>query len=153
MNAPLSTDPSHGPWDTEPQRARWLDTSVRFWCLIVRHPTLKHLCGYIGIPLGHPWFGKGYDDIRMADNDWPEVHGGLTYASDHEPGEGRGSKSELWWIGFDCSHCGDLCPGMLRYGSRADRDETYKDWDYVKSECESLARQARQTAKSVENVP
>ena len=36
---------------------------------------------------------------------------------------------------------------------RLNRDETYKDWTYVKAQCESLARQALQTAQSIEGAP
>jgi hypothetical protein len=155
-DAPLSSEKRYGvppPWETEPVKATWLDVTTRYWLHIQRHHSLGHLCGYIGIPQGHPWWRRSDEQILMADNSSPEVHGGITYASHHKPGEAKGEKDELWWIGFDCAHCGDLSPGMLKYDSRLDRDETYKDWDYVKAECESLARQAKQTQRSVENAP
>lgn len=38
-----------------------------------RHPT-GHLCGYLGVPKGHPWYELHYDDIQA------DVHGGLTFA-------------------------------------------------------------------------
>lgn len=34
---------------------------------------MGHLCGYIGVPKGHPWYGKDHDMIEA------NVHGGLTY--------------------------------------------------------------------------
>jgi len=42
-------------------------------CSIWRHEQLGHLCGYIGVPKGHPWYGKDYDAIEA------DVHGGLTH--------------------------------------------------------------------------
>ena len=36
---------------------------------------LGTLCGYLGVPPSHPWWGKWYGDIDC------EVHGGLTYSS------------------------------------------------------------------------
>lgn len=35
---------------------------------------MKHLCGYLAVPEGHPWYGKHYGDIGA------DVHGGLTYS-------------------------------------------------------------------------
>lgn len=97
---------------------------------IRRGPGL-HLCGYISIPPGHPWHGKGYDDIRA------DVHGGLTYASPAEESVAKDSAQCGWWVvGFDCAHSGDLVP---LYGI----DGTYRDIAYVRAECESLARQAK----------
>lgn len=31
-----------------------------FPCIIIRHPTIGHLCGYVGLPRGDPWHGKDY---------------------------------------------------------------------------------------------
>src|SRR5690606_8583713 len=84
-------------------------------------------------------------------------HGGLTYADRcneaapedrgvcHVPLPGR--PAEVWWLGFDCAHLGDVSPGMdarsrelghppLRFG-----DERYRDVGYVRRECASLAAQ------------
>ena len=40
---------------------------------IHEHEHSKHLCGYLGVPKDHPWYGKDYDEVDV------EVHGGLTY--------------------------------------------------------------------------
>ncbi len=65
-------------------------------------------CGYIGIPKGHPWYGKEYADIEA------DVHGRLTYASfDNPSAKPKSTQDGLWWIGFDCAHGGDTpinCP-------------------------------------------
>ena len=57
-------------------------------------------CGYVGIPIGHPWYGKHYSYI----NDYVCIHGGLTYSENHITDE---YDDEYWWIGFDTCHCYD----------------------------------------------
>ena len=37
--------------------------------------SLGHLCGYLGIPPMHPWYGHHYDDLDV------DVHGGLTFGA------------------------------------------------------------------------
>lgn len=137
---------------TEPDYFRWIDGQSSYACAIRRHPQLQHLCGYLGLPAGHPWHGKDYDHCQMIDGEWAEVHGGLTYAADHEPGE---KPDGLWWIGFDCAHAGDWSPGLDRaprnYGD--DYRETYKDFKYVTRELEELAAQALRHARAMETGP
>lgn len=101
---------------------------------VVTFQRLGHRCGYVGVPKGHPLYGKEYSDhieIKKADIEDKEVsgifpllgaildddervrieayfscHGGITYS-----GGGEDSKypieSNLWWFGFDCAHCDD----------------------------------------------
>jgi len=54
--------------------------------------------GYVGVPPGHTWFGKHYDNLDV------EAHGGLTYSEDHCP---RREPDGLWWVGFDVCHFND----------------------------------------------
>lgn len=141
-----------GPWQDEPDRALWRHRGLP--CIITRQPQSGHLCGYVGVPLGHPWHGKGYDDVDAT------VHGGLTYARAcegdvcHVPKPGE--SDDVWWLGFDCSHYRDYAPGraaMMRELSRKhpellpprdrNEDETYMDIDYVQAEVQRLANQAR----------
>lgn len=57
-------------------------------------------CGYVKVLPGHPWHGKGYDEID------PSCHGGLTFA--HADTEcGKGGQDNGWWLGFDCAHSQD----------------------------------------------
>lgn len=74
-----------------------------FECVVSKHDTMGHYCGYVGIPKGHPDWGKGYDEVDIV------VHGGLTFSE-----QGDGSKNfpnkEKWYFGFDCAHVGDFIP-------------------------------------------
>jgi hypothetical protein len=113
--------------DNEPNHEIYLHEG--FLCEIKRHPSLLHLCGYIQVPPNHPWFGQEYIDVN--------VHGGITW----------GDKSEItgnWVLGFDCGHAGDISyPSvMLRLRSSC-FDEEYRDWEYVKSQTNYLALEAR----------
>lgn len=54
-----------------------------------------------------------------------------------------GDPDRVWWLGFDCSHYGDLSPEMER---RYADGGTYRNIEYVKRECASLARQLSEVA-------
>ena len=144
-------DWGHGPWTDEPDKVQWVDEETGLDCLAVRHPKRGHWCGYVGVAEGHPWFGKHYNEVRLADvEEWPSVHGGLTFsdlcregdeseAICHVPFAGRPDK--VWWLGFDCAHCDDIQP---IYPKRWTERSQYRDLQYIKSECADLARQAAQ---------
>lgn len=138
-----------GPWDAEPDKAQWTDPATNLPCLIVRGP-MGALCGYVGVSPDHPWFGRGYDDCQAASGDYVEVHGGLTYANHCRPGPedsaichvpDEGQPDNIWWLGFDCSHSGDMY-GMNLPELLWDRDNPYRDFAYVQHECTQLAAQA-----------
>lgn len=130
-----------GEWMTEPDKAQWISSGLD--CLIVRGGG-GALCGYVGVPESHDGFKKDYDDVEV------EVHGGLTFASLCRPSkdgdhkgichveEGAANKI-VWWLGFDCGHAWDICPSY-NHGHFSPED-TYRDFDYVKREVESLAKQ------------
>jgi hypothetical protein len=148
-----------GPWIDEPDRVGWRAHGMP--CLIVRGP-LGALCGYVGLPPSHPMHGRGYDDVRRADGEWPEVHGGLTYSERCQEPPGKichvpaaGEADDVHWLGFDCAHAGDYTDmkhaegsDFARYMAAAgvalrspgDLDQ-YRDLDYVRREVESLAAQ------------
>lgn len=120
------------PWLNEPDRKEW--TAHGLPCVIIRHPHMGHLCGYVGVPEGHPAYSIAY-----YDSDWNnpvanlDVHGGVTFS---EMGDGESLPAGYWWIGFDCAHLGDLCPGFHGSG-----DGVYRDMTYVTAETERLAVQ------------
>jgi len=95
-------------------------------------------CGYVRLPKGHPWHGKGYDDIN------PDVHGGLTFAEPDEPCDKPGDDN-AYWIGFDCAHGGDArdpdLPSECHYLSPFSGG-TVKTQEYVEAECRRLCEQA-----------
>ena len=151
MNAKFVPNDSDAPWKSEPDHERWTDVATGYECSIVRHTSMQHLCGYVGLPADHPWFRKHYDDARMMDGDYVEAHGGLTYAHDHAPNE---KPDGLWWLGFDCAHLGDYSPDIGRgVRSSGDSEETYKTWAYVRAECETLASQAKRHADAMRIAP
>lgn len=125
-----------GPWDKEPDREEWRHLGLP--CLIVRN-RMGGLCGYVGVPPGHPWHGKEMDDVDA------EVHGGITYAAPCAEGGAichvplPGEPESVWWVGFDCVHLDDYAPGE---GRQMEMDGTYKPLAYVRAEVESLAQQA-----------
>lgn len=156
-----------GPWMTEPDKEQWADEATGYPCLLKRNRS-GALCGYVGVPEGHPWHGASYwPEAAEGETLSPallalqgvEVHGGLTYADSCQEGpEGEtichvpapGEPEPLWWLGFDCAHAWDLCPERvmreaLRGLSRF-HDETYRDVAYVKAECAALAAQAAKVA-------
>lgn len=137
-----------GAWDDEPDRVewRWLGPP-RLACLIVRGPS-GALCGYVGVPPGHPYHGLDYQKCDVVD-----VHGGLTYAdkcaeSGHICHVARpGEADDVWWLGFDCAHYGDRKPNhppeLRAYG------EAYRSIAYVRREVEQLAAQLCRVAKGL----
>jgi hypothetical protein len=137
-----------GPWQSEPDRVEWRSPHG-YPLLMVRGPH-GNWCGYVGLPPGHPWHGKGTGDVDA------DVHGGLTYADAcqgevcHMPAPGE--PDGVWWLGFDCAHAFDVMPAMTALlktiGHGHDLGGTYRDLDYVKAECESLAAQACDASKS-----
>lgn len=146
---------SRGKWDGEPDKMQWTDEATGLPCLIHRGPS-GALCGYVGVAEGHPAFGLEYDSVRVkapedSDDEYPDVHGGLTFSDFCSPevtDEGRGichvagpgEPDRVWWLGFDCAHGWDFCPS---YASARElrSDETYRDLAYVQWQCRKLAAQ------------
>lgn len=159
-----------GPWQDEPDKEQWQDEPTGFACLIKRNP-LGALCGYVGVPEGHPWHGSGYSPGYATEGDLSpalrlldevSVHGGLTYADSCQEGPedktichvpGPGEPEPLWWFGFDCAHAWDVAPAMAArerargYPPISLGEDVYRTRAYVKAECASLARQAAEAAK------
>lgn len=148
-------------WETEPNRTQF--EHAGFTCITRRADRLLHWCGYVGVPPGHPWHGKSWnDDLPVS------VHGGITYGEkcDGDPVGGvchvaaDGTPDDVWWLGFDCAHSGDYSPG-IRAGALHSRDpfasfymgddgqgDVYRNLAYVQAECRSLAEQAARARPS-----
>ena len=144
-------------------------------------------CGYVGVPEGHPLYGKEYysgmgisyrelenepagkrgivsilraayrenDDVSM--DIYFDVHGSLTF-SDGGKGSSYPIESDLWWLGFDCGHCGDgkdldlveqLWGNDERIKTRIKIERMYpyyedyeiRTQEYVEQECKNLVDQ------------
>ena len=131
-----------GPWTEESDKKQWRDESTGLPCLIVRHPNLGHLCGYVGVTYKHPAFQKDCDALEIQ---CIQCHGGLTYSGlcqgeichKVDPGE----DDRVWWLGFDCGHSWDLSPFVSMYLGLS--EGSYKDFGYVTRECQRLAKQLK----------
>lgn len=132
-----------GPWQNEPDKMQWEDETTGLACLIVRSPSMGALCGYVGVPEGHPWHGLNYREL-----DHLTVHGGITFTKkchgkDTERGVCHVTEKEdnVWWIGFDCCQSCDLCPIVEMRSDRPPSCTVYRDIRYVINEVTSLAVQ------------
>lgn len=136
---PLKQSWGPGPWQDEPDELAWSYGDVA--CQIVREPA-GTLNGYIGLPATHPWYGKADDAITAR------AHGGINFAGQFgNTTFASKTDSQLWWIGFDTMHGGDLVPAiqvLLRDSNGGEYAScgTYKNIAYVRREVENLARQA-----------
>lgn len=139
-----------GPWQDEPDKMQWTDEETGLACLVKRN-ALGALCGYVGIPEGHPWYRMDYGDIPA------HAHGGLTYAGHCQEGDdeaqtichipGPGEPDNVWWAGFDCSHAYDLCPKTeallreTRFRRDGGTEDIYRHLAYVQGQRQQLAAQ------------
>lgn len=100
-------------------------------------------CGYVGVPKDHALYGVGHDDLSYA----YECHGGLTYSGYHSPRRSfhlpwdcKQGNDDYWWLGFDCSHHGDLAmPKNPAY--KISTVGIHRTLDYCEINCENLAEQ------------
>gem|GEM_PF-1850641 len=112
------------PWLKEPNR--YIEDYKGLKILIRRHPVMLHLCGFVGVPKEHKFYGVSYEAIRGID-----VHGGLSFSGEIE-GEGN-----YWWFGFNCAHEEDYCPCQpIQFAG-----QVYRDFNYVLNETRKLAEQ------------
>jgi hypothetical protein len=131
-------------WTTEPNCKHWIDLTTGLDCLIVRN-SVGTLCGYVGVPNTHPWYGMEHDEVNA------DCHGGLTFSSKcnahicHDEHTETIANADVWWLGFDCGHSGDLSPGSLQYGFHT--SGVYRNIAYVEAECKKLALQIQEAAE------
>lgn len=150
-----------GPWQDEPDLVEWRDATTGYPCLVVRAMHTGALCGYVGLPPGHPLHGKTYN---APECEALEAHGGLTFADAcHEGGlichvPQPGEPDDVWWLGFDCAHAYDLTPAIDAVTKRAQGQSisdtlnaiepmwmrtTYKPLAFVQAEVTGLAAQLK----------
>lgn len=127
-----------GEWSGEPDRVEW-KTKAGLPALILRNGS-GAWCGYVAVDSSHRDYQNTHPDV--------EVHGSVTYTDKcrgaicHVPKPGE--PDDVWWIGFDCAHSGDVVPA---HGPFSPYD-SYKDAHYVVREVESLASQLADRAVS-----
>lgn len=134
-----------GPWQNEPDQTEWIDEETGYACEIVRNGS-GALCGYVAIPETHPYFGRDYNDLYSIN-----VHGGLTYSSPEQKKsdieklcEPEDTQPRTQQFGFDCSHSGDLSPGIPKqWRFESSHGCTYRTLNYVKGQCRMLAQQLK----------
>lgn len=144
-----------GPWQHEPDKVQFYDPNTGYTCMIIRNHR-GALCGYVGVPEWHSCYKKNYSVPTVR------VHGSLNY-SRHSNGHAHIPYPEepenLWWFGFDCSHSRDLSPAlptiliedttpegvlMRQIFVKISSRQIYRDLQYVKEECLSLAKQLKE---------
>lgn len=154
-----------GPWQDEPDKIVWIDARTGLDCMIHRHDRLGHLCGYVGVPPGHPDHGVECADLVELD-----VHYGVNFTALCNPAATEewglchvpldpSRPHDVWWIGFDCAHAFDLTPKLQadlgRLAQQRDVDlgladlmkldppwrPTYRGVAYVRAEVRKLAAQ------------
>ena len=124
---------------------------------VVRDITGRHRCGYVGVPVGHPFYGLTYSDEipALADSakellEKPIGKRGIITVFCAAIGDGMKPRLDIlvdvhgsitfsdhsgdypasgdeWWFGFDCAHCDDT------------RERC--DLAFCVDECESMAEQ------------
>ena len=121
-----------------------------YYCLIMRTPELKTLCGYVGVPrastlYGHDVFSNSKTKIQKDINKI-RVHGGLTFSGKFEKKEGlpfESLSSDIWWFGFDTAHFQDLVPSMELFPAMQRKNMQYRDIKYVETEVNNLLSQIK----------
>lgn len=149
------------PWENEPDKKVF--EYKGFGCKVLRHDSMKFLCGYVHIPIlkqakgRMAQFQSFFIEYGLIEDDdgsnvyyqFDEifdirVHGGITFSRVIEEND-----QKFFVIGFDCGHAGDLIPSMesiLRRPIFGHADpifgsDIYRDMNYVESECKSMVDQ------------
>lgn len=130
-----------GPWKHEADKVVWRNKSVCPFVMMIVRSHHGALCGYVGVPGGHPLHGVHCADNRITVAMHFACNGGVTYAGKWE--ETIVDTGEpVWWFGFDCAHAWDVCPAPGRdmpLGG-VHSDATYKTLWEVKQHTESLGK-------------
>jgi len=137
-----------GPWDSEPDRIEWRDEATGLPCVIIRPNNDGHLCGYVGVPIWHMFYGKHCDDIGFDDDEYTGPYRGVTYAK-HGNAHVRHTQltnepDRFWWLGFSCDGWGDGQPGRPidpEFGMSLDRvQRQYRTVPQVREDCTKFAQ-------------
>ena len=139
-----------GPWQDEPDFARWTDRPTGLRCAIVRSDISGALGGYVEID--HPGLCRSVEELRFVFG----AHGGIKY-------EGPLFEDETgWWVGFHCDEVTDVTPLLDALTARRPPSplaqlvdalngsmfsRAYRDIAYVRAQCGYLALQVRRASQ------
>lgn len=129
-------------WDTEKD---YEEFKIEEYHCIIKRGHHGALLGYVGVNKKHVLYEQ--EDVHFIN-----CHGGVTFTGFFN------ENKKYWYIGFDCAHAGDLVPSFenIRKEIRKDKEievydglfgglfkDTYKDWNYVKSNIEDMCKQLK----------
>ena len=122
------------PWENEPDHAEWVQEPSGYKCRISRMEGSGALCGYVGIPKEHRFWGVIYDEgNEELDAIADDVHGGFTYTEEGKDG--------WWYFGFDTTHINDFAPKLVELLIEFGRKDlpftdcmNYKTWEFVEEQ-------------------
>jgi len=122
------------PWENEPDHAEWVQEVSGYKCRISRMEGSGALCGYVGIPKEHRFWGVIYDEgNEELDAIADDVHGGFTYTEEGDDG--------YWYFGFDTTHINDFAPKLVELLIELGRKDlpftdcmNYKTWEFVEDQ-------------------
>ena len=128
------------PWENEPDHAEWVQEVSGYKCRISRMEGSGALCGYVGIPKGHKYWGVIYDEgDEELDAIADDVHGGFTYTEEGKDG--------YWYFGFDTTHADDFAPKLVELLIEFGRKDlpftdcmNYKTWEFVEDQIHWLGK-------------
>lgn len=155
-----------GEWQHEPDRINFR-TEEGFDAAVLRARHSGSLCGYVGVPYGHPWWGMKYMDslpstpallATPVDTDKISLISLLCMAGEASERiridcavqvhggltysargwRAAGEDARCWYFGFDCAHYQDASPA---YDHRFGGGGTYRDLEFVKDEVAALSKQ------------
>jgi len=121
------------PWENEPDHAEWVQEPSGYKCRISRMEGSGALCGYVGIPKEHRFWGVNYDGDEELSDISDNVHGGITYSEQGDDG--------WWYFGFDTTHINDFAPKLVELLIEFGRKDlpftdcmNYKTWEFVEDQ-------------------
>lgn len=146
-------DLPEGEWLNEPDVIFWTSKDNNLICSIVRNVPYGILCGYVGLGSKHPLHGK--------DDPYKGLISLGKFSSLDIPDDVMKDliDENLWWLGFDCMHSGDLIPKMqtmleefnkylpeskqfdFKNSQFGPKNATYKNVEFVMKKCEIYANQ------------
>lgn len=132
-----------GVWCKEPDLCCWEN---KFVCLAIRDMGMGVWRGFVGVDGYHPFYGKSINQIIKlpeASDIFFAVYGGLSGAG-KLPLRYKEYSQNLWWIGIETSHGGDLMPFLKLEGtpeevSKMTSGQSYKDFHFIRKQTNKLA--------------